>query len=289
MTMAPQASAVGIAGTGRVAQALGRLLVEAGEPVVAVGGRNPERARTAAAFVGARPAAIEELPSLTSQVLIAVSDDALESVAAMLAGAGMRSGIALHTSGVHGPEALQPLVEAGVSCGVLHPLQTIANPEAGLRALQGIAYGVTAQGAALEWAERIVTLARGWVLHVPPEGRAAYHAAAVVASNFVPALIDAAVMLMEMAGARKEAALRALAPLVRTSYENALAMGPVAALTGPVARGDWRTVAMHWQALAGSLPAVRELYRAASLQLVEIARRRGMAPEIARRIEELFV
>ena len=56
---------IGIAGTGRLAQALGRLLGERGEPVVAVAGRDPERTRAAAAFIGhgVQPVALEELAS----------------------------------------------------------------------------------------------------------------------------------------------------------------------------------------------------------------------------------
>jgi predicted dinucleotide-binding enzyme len=66
---------IGIVGTGRVAQALGRLLTENGQPVAAIAGRNPERAAPAALFTGARttPVTIEELPAHSSHVLIAVS------------------------------------------------------------------------------------------------------------------------------------------------------------------------------------------------------------------------
>jgi len=280
--------AIGIAGTGRLAQALGRLLVEAGEPVAAIAGRNQERTRAAAAFVGARAATFSELPALASRLLVVVSDDALEQVAATLAAAGMRDGVALHTSGARGPEALKPLAEAGVCCGALHPLQTIPSPEAGVKALRGIAFGVTAEGAAAAWAEHIVRVAGGWMLRIPAEMRATYHAAGVMASNFVTALVDGAAMLMRMAGIAESDALRALAPLLKTAVETTLALGPVAALTGPIQRGDRDTVALHWAATAAAPPTVRQLYKAGSLHLIELAQRRGLAPEMAQQLRRIY-
>ena len=61
---------------------------------------------------------------------------AIPSIVDDLSDGGMRGGIALHTSGAHGPHLLDALAVRGVSCGVLHPLQTIADPELGVAALQ---------------------------------------------------------------------------------------------------------------------------------------------------------
>lgn len=271
-----------------MAQALGRLLRESGCPVVAIAGRDPQRTRQAAAFVGVRGVTLAELARVASRWLIAVRDEALATVAADLAGAGAQAGIALHTSGVHGPEALRPLTDVGVSCGALHPLQTIATPEQGLHALRGAAFAVTAEGAAAEWAEEIVRVAGGWTLRIPARRRAAYHAAAVLASNCLVGLLDAAVRLMSAAGIASHEALRALAPLVRASCENALALGPEAALTGPIRRGDLETIALHWQALAEAPPTVRELYRVCSLHLIALARRGGLPPERGRELARLL-
>jgi predicted short-subunit dehydrogenase-like oxidoreductase (DUF2520 family) len=208
---------------------------------------------------------------MASRWLIAVRDDALEEVARELTRAGACRGVALHTSGVHGPEALAPLAEAGVSCGALHPLQTVATPQQGVRALRGSAFGLTAEGAAAEWAEEIVRLAGGWILRIPAGRRAEYHAAAALASNCLLAPLDAAVWLMGAVGVPEQDALRALAPIVRASCENGLALGPAAALTGPIRRGDVETVALHLRALAGGwilrIPAGRraEYHAAAAL------------------------
>jgi predicted short-subunit dehydrogenase-like oxidoreductase (DUF2520 family) len=273
-----------------MAQALGRLLLERGEPVAAIASRNPDRAAAAARFIGGVEAvAFAELPRRARRLLIAVPDDALSALACVLSEAGMRQGSAVHTCGTRGPEALAALAAHGVSCAALHPLQTVATPEQGVMALPGAAFGITGEGPAAAWAAHIAGLLDGLILRIAADRRPLYHAAAVMASNYVVGLIDAAVALMNAAGVDEEDALRAIAPLVRSSSENALNLGPVKALTGPIERGDLETVSLHSKAMAQAPQSVREFYRAAGLHVVTLARRRGLAGELARKLEEVLL
>jgi predicted short-subunit dehydrogenase-like oxidoreductase (DUF2520 family) len=285
-------SPIGIAGAGRVAQALGRLLASAGEPVVAVASRDPEHAAAAAAFIrgadaqpAVEPVPLQDLPHHCTHILIAVSDDAIADVARRLGEAGMTGGVAVHTCGAVGPEVLELLACRGVSCGVLHPLQTIASPEQGVRALPGAAFAISGDEQAAAWAARICGLLHGTPLHIAPERMPLYHAAAAMASNNVTGLIDAAVILMKAAGIDGKTALGALGPLLRASVENTLALGAEQALTGPIQRGDVETVRRHLGNLAGVPPSVSELYRSAGLHVLEVARRRGLPEAKAREIE----
>ena len=281
---------IAIAGAGRIGQALGRLLRERGEPIVAIASRNPGRAAEAAIFVGggARPATYAEVPHYAERILIAVPDDAIADVARVLAGAGMRRGTALHTSGARGPEALAPLAAAGVACGTLHPLQTVANPAEGVRRLPGVAFAIDGAPQAIAWAGHLAAVLDGLPLRIPAAARPLYHAAAVMAGNYLIALLSTAVMLMKEAGVEDGPARRALEPLALTSVENALQLGPVAALTGPIARGDADTVRSHLVALEKASPAVQRLYCAAGLATLEIARQRGLADVQATAVQELL-
>ncbi len=277
---------IGIAGAGRVAQALGRLLRDRGEPVVAVASRTAEHASVAAGFIGGvEVVAYDELPKRCSRVLIAVSDDALASVAARLARGGMHGGAALHTCGARGAEAIAELARAGVSCGVLHPLQAVSSPEQGVGALPGATFAISGAGEAALWAERIVALLKGTALRVTAGREALYHAAAVVASNYVVGLIDASVELLRAAGVAEDEALRAIRPLVETNARNALTLTPVRALTGPIERGDAETVALHLEALREAPSELRELYRVVGLRVLDLARRRGLDEAYAHRVE----
>lgn len=279
---------IAIAGTGRVAQALGRLLRERGEPVVAVAGRNGERTAHAAEFIGAPAAALREIPARAGRVLIAVRDGAVRGVARALADAGMNGGAALHTCGSRGPEILAPLARAGVACGVLHPLQTVASPEAGVTAIPGSAFAISGDPDAVAWAEQIVKLLCGTTLRVAAGAMPLYHAGAVMASNYVAGLLDAAAALMKAAGIEEKPALDALGPVVYAGVANALTLGPEKALTGPIERGDAETVRRHLASLTAAPASVACLYRSAGRHVLEIARRRGLDEAKAHEIETLL-
>src|ERR1039457_1913216 len=93
----------------------------------------------------------------------------------------------------------ESIAAVGRACGTLHPLQTVANPEEGVRVLPGVAFAIDGAREATAWAERLVGLLDGLTLHVPAASRPLYHAAAVMASNYVTALMSTAVMLMREA------------------------------------------------------------------------------------------
>jgi predicted short-subunit dehydrogenase-like oxidoreductase (DUF2520 family) len=288
--MAQHRPAVAIVGAGAVAQALGRLLADSGERVVALASRTRSKAADAARFVGpsVRVASLAELPGLATRVLVAVSDEGIAPVAEALAAAGMRSGVVLHTCGARGPEALAPLGAAGVACGLLHPLQTIVTPEQGVRNLVDVTFGIAGDGPALEWATEIVTRLHGRSVHIEADRLSYYHAGAVMASNALVAVVDAALVLFARAGIERDPALGALGPLLRTSLDNVIGSGPQAALTGPIARGDAATVAVHLRALRDVDPTVAGLYEAAAERLLVLARARGVPATNLRAIERLI-
>ena len=90
---------------------------------------------------------------------------------------------------------------------------------------------------------------------VHDDDRAAYHAAASMASNFLVTIESAAERVAATAGLRRDL----LVPLVRATVENWAVLGP-AALTGPIARGDDATVGRHRAALRERTPDLVPLY-----------------------------
>ncbi|MBI5086184.1 MAG: NAD(P)-binding domain-containing protein [Acidobacteria bacterium] len=146
-------AALAIVGAGRMASALGALLSRRGIPILAVAGRSPHSTAEAARFIGAaRAVTLSELPAIAPRILIAVSDDALDSVASELAAAGLHGALVLHTCGAAGPAALAPLRAAASSTGVLHPLQTVPSAEVGVLSLPGSAFAYAGDPAAAGWA-----------------------------------------------------------------------------------------------------------------------------------------
>lgn len=282
--------AIGIVGAGRMAQALGRLLFQHGQPIVVMASRSRSKARRAARFVGPSVRAVDlsQLPAQADRLIVAVADDALFEVAGTLAEAGMDAGMIIHTSGVWGPEVFSRLMEQGVSCASMHPLQTVANPKQGVEKLPGSTFAVAGKGKAALWAKELVKLLDGQVLTIKPLAKPLYHAAAVVASNYIVTLIDAALLMMVKAGVSEGQGRKALEPLVLSSVQNALKRGTVEALTGPIERGDGQTVAAHLTALKALPKSVQGLYRALGQHTVQLSRKRGLSNVQATQLEELL-
>jgi predicted short-subunit dehydrogenase-like oxidoreductase (DUF2520 family) len=228
----PTPLSIGIVGPGRVGGALARALREAGHDV-----HGPTRR-------GEAPAG--------DAVLLCVPDAEIEAAAIAVAGSAAFVG---HTSGATPLAALDP---AGAAAFGLHPLQTIAGPDADLRGCGCAIAGTTAGALAL--ARRLAHELGMEPVEIADEDRAAYHAAASIASNFLLTLEAAAESVAAGAGIEPAEARRLLGPLVRTTLDNWLALGPERALTGPVARGDEPTIAAQRAAVADAAPELVDLF-----------------------------
>ncbi len=248
-----------IVGPGRAGMSLALAASVAGHTVAAIVARTRDAAEQPADLVGATACAIgDDLPP-SDLVILAVRDDAIGAVAAALAGSVARSSAAVHVSGLAPVSVLEPLANAGLAVGSFHPLQTLPTPEAGAARLAGAWIGVTADVPALR--ERLESLARSMDAHpfvLSDEAKATYHAGAAAAANFPLAALAMASDLFEQAGVPWEAAR----PLVEAMVANAFELGPRAALTGPVARGDVETVRGQFDAVHRDAPEWRATYAA---------------------------
>jgi predicted short-subunit dehydrogenase-like oxidoreductase (DUF2520 family) len=278
---------MGIAGTGRMAKALGALMVRSGVAVKAVGGRCGQSAEDTRRFIAADVAVpVRELPHYASHIVIAVTDSAIPEVAAELDAGGLKGGIVLHTSGAAGLAALEPLSGSGNSIGVLHPLMTVPSAEQGIQTLTGATYAYAGEEGAARWAETLIKRLGGKAMRVDPKFWPHYHAGAVMACNYLTTLVDSALELMRMAGIARSDALEAVGPILRATTENVLTLGPERALTGPIGRGDAVTIQRHLAALQDAAKDTRELYVAAGLRTVSLAERAGLDAARARKVAE---
>lgn len=188
-------------------------------------------------------------------VLLCVPDEAITGACERIAGSLEPGTPVGHTSGATPLAALDAAAEAGCPVFSLHPLQTIPTARTDLAGAPCAVAGSHDDALALAnaLAERLGMRA----FEVPEDGRAAYHAAASIASNFLVALEESASELLEAAGVANPREV--LAPLVLRTAANWADAG-AAALTGPIARGDEATVALHKAALAERAPQLVPLY-----------------------------
>jgi predicted short-subunit dehydrogenase-like oxidoreductase (DUF2520 family) len=227
-------------------------------------------------------------------VFLAVPDDALPTVAARLAKTGGRIPETVefvHLSGALHLNALEPLL-ARHSIGSFHPLQSFPEPRSPA-ALGGIVVAVDATTTSLR--RRLASLARALGARPKRVGdteRVLYHAAAVLASNYVDVLLAKAVQLLVATGWSEKEATSGLLALTEGTLDSVRRVGAVAALTGPVRRGDVKTVERHLSALAqlaGSTRSRREpplvgIYRMLGLIALEIAVEAGIESAAAERM-----
>ena len=176
---------------------------------------------------------------------------------AAAAEAAQAPGFVGHTSGA---TPLAVLGDAGERAFGLHPLQTFAGGESAA-SFSGAGCAVAgASPEALAVARDLATRLGMLAIEIDDSERAAYHAAASVASNFLVTLQAVAEELAGAAGLTREQARSLLAPLVRSTVDNWAERGPEAALTGPVARGDDATVIRQRDAVEGAAPHLLPLF-----------------------------
>jgi predicted short-subunit dehydrogenase-like oxidoreductase (DUF2520 family) len=273
-------AAVGIVGAGRAGLGLGLALARTGH-AVRLHARHPRPVPAPLALtVGALPAWLSQV----DVILLAVPDDAIGDVACELAATRLVHApqTVLHLSGALGRDALAPLASSGAALGSLHPLQSLSDPATAPQRLSGAVAAVEGDDRAVAVA---TALARGMGMEPVPVAAAdkpTYHAAAVVAANFLVTLAATSQRLFVRAGLPPDGATRALVTLMQGTLDNVRAAGPGAALTGPAARGDVETIRRHLAALDG---ADAELYRALSRAALALS---DLDPERRRAIADLL-
>lgn len=177
-------------------------------------------------------------------LVLAVPDRAIVGVAATVAPG---RAVVAHLSGATGLDALAPHARRGA----LHPLMTLPDAVVGARLLVGAWWAVAGDALVGE----VVEALDGRAFTVADAERARYHAAACIGSNHTVALLAQVQRLAAEAGVPFDA----FAGIVRASVDNAFALGPRAALTGPAARGDDATIERHRSAIG---PRERPAYDA---------------------------
>ena len=212
-----------------------------------------------------------ELIEAADAVLITVPDKAVSFIAQTLGNTKTHwtGQMVLHTAGALSSAVLQPLREQGAATASMHPLQTFADPLLGSTRLSGTTFSLEGDAAAVEFASDLVKDLKGLPVVISAEDRPRYHAAAVLASNAIVALVSVASDLLMIPDA-----LPALLPLMRGAMENLESLGLPKALTGPVDRNDQSTLLSHLQALQDN-PTALQVYCALGEATVQVARRKG--------------
>ena len=244
----------GIIGLGRVGSAMITLLRQAGHtPVWAVSSHAGGQGATVVSSVPDEPSGAEV-------VFISVPDSAIEGQAEQIAkrwGKACEGIIFFHFSGLFSSDLLASLARKGGEVASLHPLQSIMDVAQAGCAIQESFFTVEGSEKAAAVAQDMVSSIGSRVKAIEKQDKVLYHAAAVIASNYLVSLAAQAEGLMEAIGLSPEY----LMPLIRGTVANIEKHGR-SALTGPVQRGDWETVKAHLSELDKRFPDILPSYHA---------------------------
>lgn len=267
---------IALIGPGRAGTSVVRALAASGWTVAAVAGSTPASA-SARQFAAEMRAVHAETPGdaarLADVVMIAVPDGSIDGVASLLAaavGAGpVRAASFGHLSGAYGLPKLGALSAAGKSAFGFHPVLPLASRQVGPSVFEDSPVAICGDRYGLELARAMAESIGAVPFEISEEGRVLYHAACVLASNALLALEATAFEVAKAAGISDPATV--LLPLVKATVSNLEESSPGEALTGPVARGDIKTVESHLDELDKVSASASEIYRLLSAEAASLA------------------
>ena len=266
---------IGFIGAGTVGTALAIGLNARGYRVTAVYSRSRTSAdKLASAIEGCKVVDGSQAVADTAElVFITTPDDAIGQVVSEIR---WREGLnVVHCSGADSTEVLEPARIEGACVGAFHPLQTFASVKQAIENTPGSTFAIEAEEPLLTTLKDMATTLDGQYIQLEASDKVVYHAAAVIACNYLVTLVKLATDLWQTFDIPPEQASKALLPLLKGTIHNIETVGIPQCLTGPIARGDTGTIRKHVEALEQAAPEVLSTYLELGRQAIPIALAKG--------------
>ena len=266
---------LGFIGAGTVGIALAARLDAVGYEVVSVFSRSPESTERLAARVPDCTVArsYQEVADNSDLVFITTPDGAIGNVVTRITWSEGKS--VIHCSGADSAEVLSPARQEGALTGAFHPLQTFAGVDQAIENIPGSTFAIEAEEPLLTTLKEMATALKCRYIQLEASDKVIYHAAAVMACNYLVTLIKESTDLWKTFDIPTDQATQALLPLIQGTIHNIETVGIPDCLTGPIARGDIGTIRKHIEALEKASPDVLRTYLELGLKTVPIALAKG--------------
>ncbi len=169
-------------------------------------------------------------------------------------------------------------------------MQTLASVQQAIENIPGSTFAIEAEEPLLSILKDMATFLKGSWIVLKAGDKVLYHAAAVMACNYLVTLVKLATDLWQTFDVPTQQATKALMPLLRGTLNNIDNVGIPRCLTGPIARGDIGTIKKHLGAMEKSAPALISTYRELGLQTIPVALAKGrINQEQAKQLESVLV
>ena len=216
--------------------------------------------------------------------LLTVKDSQIQGLCELHSKEFKPNSVVAHCSGSLDSEILiSAKRDSGAAICSMHPLNTFPTPKAAILTVDDPRHNtyLYSEGdqSALDMCDPLFTNLGFNLLRISREGKPAYHAACVFASNYLVSLIDASEAAAQAAGIDSNQFTKSIMPLAKATLSNIEQDGKLSALSGPIARGDADTVAKHVELLSALDSSLHEAYVDLGLRALELAQTKGNLSE----------
>lgn len=277
-------------GAGKVGRSFGYYLKNNGFDIVGYFSKSRQSQELAAGETSSRSLNEIEVVNEADVIFITTPDSEIEKVCEYFSSrVYFNSGHSVvHMSGGLSSEVLKSAGSQGASIFSLHPLQSFAQVDKAVEDLKNTFFTLEGKGDK----SRILSLLEGInnrYVEIYPEKKALYHAAASIASNYLVALANISLKLLQECGFSRAQAREVAGTLMGGTIKNIEDYDTVEALTGPIARGDNYTVEKHIKVLKEQgYDDILDVYRLLGLETVGVAERKGLNTEKARELNQIL-
>ena len=253
---------IAIVGAGRLGSAVGMHLNRAGyrvqEIVAGSSSASRRKARALARSIASVVSTLDKARLQADVVWLCVPDREISRAANDLARRQKWTGkVVFHSSGALPSDELRCLRQAGAAVAAVHPFMTFVS--GAVPSLDGVAFAIEGDAKALKMAQQVVRSLGAVTFPIEKRKKAAYHAWGGFSSPLLVALLMTGERVAREAGISAQDARKKMMPIVRQTVSNYEKLGPEAAFTGPLVRGDAEVVRRHLDLLK-RVPAAREVY-----------------------------
>ncbi|MBI5476988.1 MAG: DUF2520 domain-containing protein [Ignavibacteriales bacterium] len=284
--MASKLPKISIIGTGSLGGALAVSLHAKGYKIISLIDINGTKALQISKHVKCEKVGVtvSDLPSTSDIVFITVSDNQLGEIAveiSKLKHLYLKKMTFIHCSGVYTSDILEPLRKKGAITGSMHPIQTFPpnlNPAKLKTKFRGIYFGIDGIEESIRLMEQIIKMLGGKAIVIKKEIKPLYHIACVFASNYEMIFLNAVDELTRKIDI-PVSWMEAFGPLITESMQNMIKHGIGKSLTGPIVRGDMKTVDIHLDSLSKFAPFLLPLYTIGGIEAARVAKENGRISE----------
>lgn len=252
---------------------MGKYFKDNNKQIIGYYSRSNKSAQNAAEFTNSQQFnCIKSLVNECDTIFITTPDGVIENVWNEIKELSIKDKVICHCSGSLSSKIFSNIEYYGAYGYSIHPMFAISDKYNSHKDLKKAFITIEGSQEKLAQLKKFIESLGNKTRIITAENKAKYHAASVIVSNHVIALIDEGVHVLKDCGFNEEEALEALYPLIINNIKNVQERGIVNSLTGPIERGDVETINNHLQCFK---EADRELYRLLSRKLLAIAKKKN--------------